>query len=191
MFLILIFNVGVATPVSLKGFGGGNTSSSSNCQSPTSSEGGSFPQELIDNFALNMHRIDKDVQRCDRNHPYFTLANLEKLRNIITTYVWDNLDVGYMQGMCDIVAPLLVVFNEEAITHSCFAFLMERMLWYINFFIFEITSLIYVFCSNFPNGNQMDENFANMRSLIQILDQTLYDTIQKNGDFSHFYFCYR
>lgn len=37
----------------------------------------------------------------------------------------------------------------------------------------------------------MDENFANMRSLIQILDQTLYDTIQKNGDFSHFYFCYR
>ena len=55
--------------------------------------------------------------------------NLEKLRNIITTYVWDNLDVGYMQGMCDIVAPLLVVFNDEAITHSCFAYLMERMLW--------------------------------------------------------------
>ena len=50
--------------------------------------------------------------------------------------------------------------------------------------------LVFLF-SNFPNGNQMDENFANMRSLIQILDQTLYDTIQKNGDFSHFYFCYR
>jgi hypothetical protein len=37
----------------------------------------------------------------------------------------------------------------------------------------------------------MDENFANMRSLIHVLDQPLYDTIQKNGDFSHFYFCYR
>ena len=37
----------------------------------------------------------------------------------------------------------------------------------------------------------MDENFANMRSLIQVLDQTLYDSIQQNGDFSHFYFCYR
>ena len=102
----------------------------SNCASPASSEGGTFPQELIDNFALNLHRIDKDVQRCDRNHPYFTtLPNLEKLRNIITTYVWENLDVGYMQGMCDIVAPLLVVFNEESLTHQCFAFLMERMLW--------------------------------------------------------------
>ena len=125
---VFIFS-GVATPVSLKG--ACNTASSgSACPSQVSSDGGgTFPQELIDNFALNLHRIDKDVERCDRNHPYFKLPNLEKLRNIITTYVWDNLDVGYMQGMCDIVAPLLVVFNEEAITHSCFAYLMERMLW--------------------------------------------------------------
>lgn len=148
-------------------------SSASSCHSPASSEGGIYAQELIDNFALNLHRIDKDVQRCDRNHPYFTLPNLDKLRNIITTYVWENLDVGYMQGMCDLVAPLLVVFNDEALTHSCFSHLMERML------------------CNFPHGSQMDENFANMRSLIQVLDQNLYDTIQKNGDFSHFYFCYR
>ena len=50
-------------------------------------------------------RIDKDVQRCDRNLPYFlTLSNLEKLRNIITTYVWENLDIGYMQ-----VSPAQIV----------------------------------------------------------------------------------
>lgn len=42
-------------------------------------------------------RIEKDVCRCDRNLSYFANANLEKLRNIITTYVWENLDVGYMQ----------------------------------------------------------------------------------------------
>ena len=42
-------------------------------------------------------RIDKDVQRCDRNLSYFTDGNLEKLRNVITTYVWENLDIGYMQ----------------------------------------------------------------------------------------------
>ncbi|TRY80317.1 hypothetical protein TCAL_11740 [Tigriopus californicus] len=148
-------------------------SSASGCQSPISSEGGMYPQELVDNFALNLHRIDKDVQRCDRNLAYFTDTNLEKLRNVITTYVWENLDVGYMQGMCDLVAPILVIFDDEAITHACFSKLMERML------------------SNFPTGTQMDENFANMRSLIQVLDQTLYDTIQQNGDFSHFYFCYR
>jgi hypothetical protein len=75
--------------------------------------------------------------------------------------------------MCDLVAPILVTFDDEALTHACFAKLMERMI------------------ENFPTGNQMDENFSNMRSLIQVLDQTLYDAIQKSGDFSHFYFCYR
>lgn len=32
---------------------------------------------------MNLHRIEKDVQRCDRNYWYFTPANLEKLRNIM------------------------------------------------------------------------------------------------------------
>lgn len=27
-------------------------------------------------------------------------------------YVWDNLATGYIQGMCDLVAPLLVTFDE-------------------------------------------------------------------------------
>ena len=36
-------------------------------------------KELLDLFTLNMHRIDKDVARCDRNHWYFTNNNLKKL----------------------------------------------------------------------------------------------------------------
>ncbi|KAL0961655.1 hypothetical protein UPYG_G00353370, partial [Umbra pygmaea] len=43
----------------------------------------SYTIELLDMVALNLHRIDKDVQRCDRNYYYFTTANLEKLRNIM------------------------------------------------------------------------------------------------------------
>ena len=91
----------------------------------------------------------------------------------MTTYVWQNLDVGYMQGMCDLVAPLLVILDDEVVVFSCFKSLMTRMI------------------KNFPTGSQMDENFANMRALMQVLDGTLYDKIQQNGDFSHFYFCYR
>ena len=44
--------------------------------------GFNFTQELIDNLGVNLHRIDKDVLRCDRNMAYFTTANLEKLRNV-------------------------------------------------------------------------------------------------------------
>lgn len=146
----------------------------STCPSPASSEGGIYTMDLLESFGLNLHRIDKDVARCDRNLPYFTQQqNLDKLRNIVTTYVWENLEVGYMQGMCDLVAPLLVIIDDEMVVYSCFQFLMTRMI------------------ENFPTGDQMDHNFANMRALMQVLDQSLYDNIQQNGDFSHFYFCYR
>uniref|UniRef100_A0A8C5AA55 Small G protein signaling modulator 2 n=1 Tax=Gadus morhua TaxID=8049 RepID=A0A8C5AA55_GADMO len=129
--------------------------------------------ELLDTVALNLHRIDKDVQRCDRNYYYFTTANLEKLRNIMCSYVWEHLEVGYVQGMCDLLAPLLVILDDECLAYSCFTQLMKRM------------------SQNFPNGGAMDTHFANMRSLIQILDSELFELMHQNGDYTHFYFCYR
>uniref|UniRef100_A0A8C4S5C0 Small G protein signaling modulator 2 n=1 Tax=Erpetoichthys calabaricus TaxID=27687 RepID=A0A8C4S5C0_ERPCA len=133
----------------------------------------SYTIELLDTVALNLHRIDKDVQRCDRNYWYFTTANLEKLRNIMCSYVWEHLDVGYVQGMCDLLAPLLVILDNESLAYSCFTQLMKRM------------------TQNFPNGGAMDTHFANMRSLIQILDSELFELMHQNGDYTHFYFCYR
>ena len=65
---------------------------------------------------MNIHRVDKDVQRCDRNYAYFNTGNLEKLRNVMCSYVWEHLDVGYVQGMCDLVAPLLVIFDDGTLT---------------------------------------------------------------------------
>jgi hypothetical protein len=54
--------------------------------------------QFLHTHLVTPSRIDKDVLRCDRNLPYFlTLSNLDKLRNVITTYVWENLDIGYMQ----------------------------------------------------------------------------------------------
>ena len=50
-----------------------------------------------------------------------------------------------MQGMCDLVAPLLVIIDDEALTYSCFCELMKRM------------------AANFPQGGAMDNHFANMR----------------------------
>uniref|UniRef100_A0A672K0X4 Small G protein signaling modulator 2 n=1 Tax=Sinocyclocheilus grahami TaxID=75366 RepID=A0A672K0X4_SINGR len=129
--------------------------------------------ELLDTVALNLHRIDKDVQRCDRNYYYFTTSNLEKLRNIMCSYVWEHLEIGYVQGMCDLLAPLMVILDDECLAYSCFTQLMKRM------------------SQNFPTGGAMDTHFANMRSLIQIFDSELFELMHQNGDYTHFYFCYR
>ncbi|PKU40645.1 small g protein signaling modulator hypothetical protein [Limosa lapponica baueri] len=77
----------------------------------------SYTIELLDTVALNLHRIDKDVQRCDRNYWYFTADNLEKLRNVMCSYVWEHLEVGYVQGMCDLLAPLMVILDNEMAEH--------------------------------------------------------------------------
>ncbi|KAL0979696.1 hypothetical protein UPYG_G00188360 [Umbra pygmaea] len=141
--------------------------------SPVSSIGTTYSQEMLDMYTINLHRIEKDVQRCDRNYWYFTPANLEKLRNIMCSYVWQHLEVGYVQGMCDLLAPLLVILDDEAMAFSCFSELMKRM------------------NQNFPHGGAMDTHFANMRSLIQILDSEMFELMHQNGDYTHFYFCYR
>ncbi|XP_008416910.1 small G protein signaling modulator 1 isoform X1 [Poecilia reticulata] len=135
--------------------------------------GSPYSQDLLDLYTLNLHRIEKDVQRCDRNYWYFTPANLEKLRNVMCSYIWRHLDIGYVQGMCDLLAPLLVILDDEAKAFSCFSKLMKRM------------------NQNFPHGGAMDTHFANMRSLIQILDSELFELMHQNGDYTHFYFCYR
>ncbi|NWY04064.1 SGSM1 protein, partial [Nothoprocta ornata] len=141
--------------------------------SPVSSSGVTYSPELLDLYTVNLHRIEKDVQRCDRNYWYFTPANLEKLRNIMCSYIWQHIEIGYVQGMCDLLAPLLVILDDEALAFSCFTELMKRM------------------NQNFPHGGAMDTHFANMRSLIQILDSELFELMHQNGDYTHFYFCYR
>ncbi|KAG9339575.1 hypothetical protein JZ751_023466, partial [Albula glossodonta] len=89
--------------------------------SPVSSIGTTYSQELLDMYTINLHRIEKDVQRCDRNYWYFTPANLEKLRNIMCSYIWQHLDIGYVQGMCDLLAPLLVILDDELVYDDVFA----------------------------------------------------------------------
>uniref|UniRef100_A0A8C9AXG5 Small G protein signaling modulator 1 n=1 Tax=Prolemur simus TaxID=1328070 RepID=A0A8C9AXG5_PROSS len=149
------------------------TTSANNEVSPVSSSGVTYSPELLDLYTVNLHRIEKDVQRCDRNYWYFTPANLEKLRNIMCSYIWQHIEIGYVQGMCDLLAPLLVILDDEALAFSCFTELMKRM------------------NQNFPHGGAMDTHFANMRSLIQILDSELFELMHQNGDYTHFYFCYR
>uniref|UniRef100_A0A5K3F980 Rab-GAP TBC domain-containing protein n=2 Tax=Mesocestoides corti TaxID=53468 RepID=A0A5K3F980_MESCO len=115
--------------------------------------GSSYSSEVLEALSVNIQRIDKDVARCDRNYHYFAKgifgddaktssdqagglcvasldlsSNLYRLRTIMCTWIWQHMETGYVQGMCDLLAPLLVVLDDEALAHACFSQLMTTML---------------------------------------------------------------
>jgi len=57
--------------------------------------------------------------------------NLDILHNILMTYVMYNFDLGYVQGMSDILSPLLMLFQDEVETFWCFTTAISRMVIFI------------------------------------------------------------
>lgn len=39
-------------------------------------------------------------------------TNKNKSNQSFCSYVWQHLDTGYVQGMCDLLAPLLVILDD-------------------------------------------------------------------------------
>ncbi|XP_021361496.1 TBC1 domain family member 16-like isoform X1 [Mizuhopecten yessoensis] len=67
--------------------------------------------------------IDKDVPRTDRDQEYFRGArnpHLTVLRDILVTFSAFHPVIGYAQGMNDILARFLVVFDSEVEAYWCF-----------------------------------------------------------------------
>lgn len=61
-------------------------------------------------------QIEKDVKRTDRTLEYFAgdeNPNLGLLQDILMTYVMYNFDLGYVQGMSDLLAPILSTMDHE------------------------------------------------------------------------------
>lgn len=84
-------------------------------------------------FALykeRKHRIEKDVVRTDRTHPLFETDNspyLIRLNDILMSYSFFNFDLGYCQGMSDLLSPILSVIQDEVECYATFEALMEVM----------------------------------------------------------------
>ena len=80
--------------------------------------------------------IRKDVWRTDRNHRFYagdSNKNSESLFNILMTYSLANSgnhnspnDSIYVQGMTDLLSPLLYVLKDEALAYICFCALIKR-----------------------------------------------------------------
>ncbi|RVE54720.1 hypothetical protein evm_000487 [Chilo suppressalis] len=89
--------------------------------------------------------VEKDVNRTDRTHPFFAgddNPNLVVLSDILMTYVMYNFDLGYVQGMSDILAPLLLLLGNEVDSFWCFVGFMERIINERDFIKTKLSSLL-------------------------------------------------
>jgi len=73
---------------------------------------------------------EKDVNRTDRTHPYYAGDNnphLEQLYDILMTYIMYNFDLGYVQGMSDLLSPILFLMDNEVDAFWCFVGFMDKV----------------------------------------------------------------
>ncbi|CAO3636194.1 unnamed protein product [Mucor hiemalis] len=139
-------------------------------------------------FQDQKHRIDKDVHRTDRTVDIYadesmpnpdpvmnvgTNKNLEILKCILVTYNEYNTELGYVQGMSDLLSPLYAIIEEEPMAFWAFAGFMERMK------------------SNFyTDQSGMHRQLLTMDLLLQFMDPSLYKHLQRT-DSGNFFFCFR
>lgn len=81
-------------------------------------------------FQKRLDQIHKDVVRTDRDEMHFKEEDspyLKQLNDILATYGWYNWSVGYVQGMNDMLAPILTMMNNEVDSFWCFSGQMTLM----------------------------------------------------------------
>ncbi|RFU34663.1 hypothetical protein B7463_g1591, partial [Scytalidium lignicola] len=136
-------------------------------------------------------RIEKDVHRTDRNVPIFagedvphpdpdspfaesgTNVHLEQMKDMLLTYNEYNRDLGYVQGMSDLLAPIYAVMQDDAIAFWGFQHFMERM---------ERNFL--------RDQSGMRAQLLALDHLVQLMDPKLYLHLQ-SADSTNFFFFFR
>ncbi|EMC96351.1 hypothetical protein BAUCODRAFT_33679 [Baudoinia panamericana UAMH 10762] len=136
-------------------------------------------------------RIEKDVHRTDRHIPLFagediphpdpdspfaeagTNVHLEQMKDMLLTYNEYNRDLGYVQGMSDLLAPIYAIEQDDAVAFWGFVKFMERM---------ERNFL--------RDQSGMRLQLLTLDQLCQLLDPKLYEHLQKL-DSTNFFFFFR
>ncbi|KAJ3320384.1 GTPase activating protein [Boothiomyces sp. JEL0866] len=145
--------------------------------------------DVISKLTERKYRIDKDVIRTDQTIPFFTAGeinpkntlhqtietqpNLVTLRNILMTYTILNFELGYVQGMSDLAAPILEIVKDEAEAFWCYVGLMEKMK------------------QNFQRDQSgMQNQLRKLELLLKVLDPPLYRHFE-NCDSVNMFCCFR
>uniref|UniRef100_A0A182T604 TBC1 domain family member 15 n=1 Tax=Anopheles maculatus TaxID=74869 RepID=A0A182T604_9DIPT len=121
-------------------------------------------------------QIEKDVKRTDRTYDFFAgddNPNLAKLQDILMTYVMYNFDLGYVQGMSDLLAPILSLVQNEAESFWCFVGFMHKV--FANFDI---------------DQKGMKQQLEHLRVLLSFVNERLFNYMRENQS-ENMYFCFR
>lgn len=122
--------------------------------------------------------VDKDVVRTDRSNQFFqgeNNPNVEIMRRILLNYAVFNPDMGYCQGMSDLVAPLLSEIQDESDTFWCFVGLMENT----------------IFISS-PRDEDMEKQLMYLRELLRLMLPRFHQHLTRLGeDGLQLLFCHR
>lgn len=127
-------------------------------------------------FANKKHLVGKDTHRTDRTLPFFEgddNENVQKLFNILMTYCMYNFDLGYVQGMSDLLSPILQLVEDEVESFWCFVGLMEK-----EEEIFEATQHL------------MKQQLSNLSQLVKYL-YPHFATYLEQQHSDNLYFCFR
>nr|XP_023026580.1 TBC1 domain family member 15 [Leptinotarsa decemlineata] len=87
-------------------------------------------EENFSDYRERKNLIEKDVNRTDRNVDFYAgddNANLQTLNDILMTYLMYNFDLGYVQGMSDLLSPILQLLEDEVESFWCFVGFMNIM----------------------------------------------------------------
>ncbi|KRZ68433.1 TBC1 domain family member 15, partial [Trichinella papuae] len=120
--------------------------------------------------------IEKDVARTDRTHSYYEgaeNANLTLLSCLLMTYMMYHFDLGYVQGMSDLLSPLLMIFEDEVDAFWAFVHFMEKS------------------GTNFElNQSSIKSQFCQLRCLLDVVNPRLSEYL-KSKDSGEMFFCFR
>jgi hypothetical protein len=98
---------------------------------------------------------------------------MEQMKDMLLTYNEYNKDLGYVQGMSDLLAPLYAVMQDDAVAFWAFVGFMDRM---------ERNFL--------RDQSGMRKQLLTLDHLVQLIDPKLYLHLQK-ADSTNFFFFFR
>ncbi|XP_078273469.1 TBC1 domain family member 15 [Rhinoraja longicauda] len=120
--------------------------------------------------------IEKDVNRTDRTNPFYEgqeNPGLILLHDILMTYCMYDFDLGYVQGMSDLLSPILYVMDNEVDAFWCFVAFIEQM-----------------HCNFEEQMQGMKTELSQLSTLLKLLDLGFWNYLQSQES-GYLYFCFR